>query len=651
MNNWIEMELGKAILFNPPERIAKGAKAKKIPMDKLGVFKKKIKGFEISEYTAGPKFRNGDTLVAKITPCLENGKTAQVDILNKDEIAFGSSEFIVLRENEYTVNDYIFYLAMSPAFRKRAISCMEGTSGRKRVNEGALKLQVLPIPSKETQMQIASVLSSLDSKIELNNKINAELEAMAQTIYDYWFVQFDFPNAKGMPYKTSGGKMVWNAELKREIPQDWGVALMQDWLDVNKSGDWGKEEPQGNFTIKVSCIRGADINGINGKGECNPPVRYILEKNTSKILNTHDLVIEISGGGPTQSTGRLTYITDETIKRFENPLICSNFCRPVSIKNKKLLYNFVYYWNSLYDAGIFFGYEGKTSGIKNLLLDSFISSYYTVVPDDTVVNKFYDIMENIQAKKQTALAENKKLAELRDWLLPMLMNGQVSVGEAEKAVNEKMAIAAEPEIAYEKSNISKLPIPETKKSFAKQVLAGKIMSLFREEKEFTDIKFQKIQYLAEHIAEADLNLNYYRKMAGPYDNVFMHTVYSNMKNNKWFEDRKKNFKPLAKVNEIDKYYQTYFSPTETKLNKLFKLLKNASEAHSEVIATVYAIWNNMLINGETPANDKIVKLFFEWSTRKEAYTEKQILDTIKLLKEKGFEPAGFGYLIKEVKGK
>ena len=99
------------------------------------------------------------------------------------------------------------------------------------------------------------------------------------------------------------------------------------------------------------------------------------------------------------------------------------------MRNKKLLYNFVYYWNSLYDNGVFFGYEGKTSGIKNLLLDSFLSSYYTVVPDEKIVEQFYDIMDNIQEKKQTALAENQKLTELRDWLLPMLMNGQVKVND------------------------------------------------------------------------------------------------------------------------------------------------------------------------------------------------------------------------------
>lgn len=298
---------------------------------------------------------------------------------------------------------------------------------------GYLKFE---IPSdKQIQQRIAAVLSALDSKIELNNRMNAELEAMAKTLYDYWFVQFDFPfdfaqgkpDKNGKPYKSSGGKMVWNAKLKREIPDGWKSVKMSEWIDIDKSGDWGKEEPEGNFTKKVTCFRGADINGLNGLDELKPPIRYILEKNAFKILKSHDLIIEISGGSPTQSTGRLAFITDATIKRFENPIICSNFCKPVSMKNKKLLYNFAYYWNSLYENGVFFGYEGKTSGIKNLLLDSFISSYYTIVPADNIVNRFYAFMENIQEKKQTALAENQNISSLRDWLLPMLMNGQVKV--------------------------------------------------------------------------------------------------------------------------------------------------------------------------------------------------------------------------------
>jgi restriction endonuclease S subunit len=279
----------------------------------------------------------------------------------------------------------------------------------------------------QDQQKIASVLSIFDSKIELNNKINAELDQKAKALYDYWFVQFDFPDTNGKPYKSSGGKMIWNDQLKKEIPAGWKSDKMSDWVNLDKSGDWGRGEIDGDYTERVVCIRGADINGLNGLDELNPPIRYILKKNSSKILKSHDIIIEISGGSPTQSTGRMAFITDATIKRFDSPLVCSNFCKPVSIKNKKLLYNFVYYWNSLYDSGAFFGYEGKTSGIKNLLLDSFVSSYYTVIPDEKIVDQFYSFMESVQEKKQIALSENQKLIELRDWLLPMLMNGQVKV--------------------------------------------------------------------------------------------------------------------------------------------------------------------------------------------------------------------------------
>jgi type I restriction enzyme S subunit len=321
---------------------------------------------------------------------------------------------------------YLKFYTISNEYRNWVKNLSVGST-RGNINAQTFADCPITIPERSQQDLLVKTLSLLFDKIELNNRINAELEAMAKTLYDYWFVQFDFPHKTGKPYKSSGGKMVWNEELRREIPEGWEVNKMEDWIESNKSGDWGKEEPEGNSTLKVTCFRGADINGLNGLAELKPPIRYILEKNSFKILSAHDIIIEISGGSPTQSTGRLAYITDSTIKRFDTPLICSNFCKPISLKNPKLLYNFVYYWNSLYDNGIFFGYEGKTSGIKNLLFDSFVSSYYTVVPEQSLVNAFYDFMENIQNKKQTALAENQKLSELRDWLLPMLMNGQVKV--------------------------------------------------------------------------------------------------------------------------------------------------------------------------------------------------------------------------------
>ncbi|MFC5282102.1 hypothetical protein [Pedobacter alpinus] len=267
---------------------------------------------------------------------------------------------------------------------------------------------------------------------------------MAKLLYDYWFVQFDFPDANGKPYKSSGGKMVYNEVLKREIPEGWEVKSLANFILNDKSGDWGKEESEGNYVIKVECIRGADINGINGKGEVKAPTRFILEKNEHKILLEFDLVVEISGGSPTQSTGRLGFITKEVLERFDNPLICSNFCKAVSLKSENQFFFFVNSWNRAYDNGILFGFEGKTSGIKNLLFEMFVNNYIVAVPEENLLTKFQNITSLYEKKRQVNLKQNQKLAELRDWLLPMLMNGQVKVGEVEEGLN----VAAEPEVGY-----------------------------------------------------------------------------------------------------------------------------------------------------------------------------------------------------------
>lgn len=296
------------------------------------------------------------------------------------------------------------------------------------VNRNELHEMAIPaIDDKKLQISIRKVLEAIDQKIELNNRINAELEAMAKTLYDYWFVQFDFPDANGKPYKTSGGEMVYNPTLKREIPEGWEADTLASWIKFDKTGDWGKEEPEGNYTLQVDCIRGADINGLNGNGKIDAPNRYILQKNDHKLLVPFDFVIEISGGSPTQSTGRMAYITDDVLDRFPHPLICSNFCKAISLHNKDLFYCFAYLWNSLYNNGILFGWEGKTSGIKNLLFDAFVTKYHAPIPPSQLAKQFFDFAAPLEQKKQSLLKENSKLETLRDWLLPMLMNGQVKV--------------------------------------------------------------------------------------------------------------------------------------------------------------------------------------------------------------------------------
>ena len=298
---------------------------------------------------------------------------------------------------------------------------------RASFNEAMFSYLEIMLPDFDTQKKIGDFLYSLEKKKQINNQINQELEAMAKTLYDYWFVQFDFPDQNGKPYKSSGGKMVYHPELKREIPEGWGVTTFSSWISDNKTGDWGKETSQGNYTLEVDCIRGADINGLSGNGKTDMPTRFILEKNKNKLLTDFDIVIEISGGSPTQSTGRIVGISENVLNRFDLPLICSNFCKAVSLKEQETFYNFVYEWKNLYDNGVLFSWEGKTSGIKNLLFDSFVTNYHITQPPIDLMEQFFDYASSVDRKIQLLLKQNQELTQLRDWLLPMLMNGQVKV--------------------------------------------------------------------------------------------------------------------------------------------------------------------------------------------------------------------------------
>ena len=172
----MEYRLGDIIEFNPKEKLSKGKKYKKISMEMLQPYTKYIENYIEEDYNGGSKFRNGDTLLARITPCLENGKTAQVNELKENEVGFGSTEFIVMRQvREKSDKDFIYYLSISKVFRNIAIKSMTGTSGRQRAQVDVLKDTVMNLPVYKEQVKIAKILSCLDRKIKLNNQINNNL--------------------------------------------------------------------------------------------------------------------------------------------------------------------------------------------------------------------------------------------------------------------------------------------------------------------------------------------------------------------------------------------------------------------------------------------------------------------------------------------
>ncbi|MDE3967316.1 restriction endonuclease subunit S [Glaesserella parasuis] len=378
--------------FNPSEQLPKGSIAKNVPMALIKEFERKIAGYEISEYKSGAKFRNRDTLLAKITPCLENGKTAFVDILDNDEVAFGSTEFIVLRAKENTDAEFLYYFSRSPAFRKKAISCMEGTSGRQRVNEGTLKLLELPIPEFKTQQKIAKILTALDRKIALNNQINSELEKMAKTLYDYWFVQFDFPDENGKPYKSSGGKMVWNEVLKREVPLGWGDGIIENNLaKVPNSNKIQSKEIKCNGKIPVIDQSQDYICGFT-----NDDDSILIPNDAHIIFGDHT----------------------RKVKLVNFPYARGADGTQVIISNNERLPNYLFYQMILEIDLSNYGYARHYKFLKESRI---------LVPSKDIAQKFNQKASSFFDLWKRNLKQNQTLTQYRDFLLPMLMNGQVEI--------------------------------------------------------------------------------------------------------------------------------------------------------------------------------------------------------------------------------
>ena len=342
---------------------------------------------------------------------------------NNDYNKICSTEFLPLVVNESKVDyQYCYYILISDYITNYLCGQNANTSGsHKRIDPtDFLNIELPTLPAMEKQKRIGQLLFSLDQKIALNRAINDNLEAMAKQLYDYWFVQFDFPNEEGKPYKSSGGKMVWSDELQMNIPHNWVICRLNDYIDKNNTGDWGNDTPSNN-SIEVGCIRGADILKLN-----NLPRRYIKKNNIAKLLSDWDMVIEVSGGSPTQATGRSALITPGTIKRNGGKITCSNFCHAFSFKSYKYSAFFFFAWKMFYVNDIMFNYEGKTSGIKNFMTETFLANKW-VMPKQELVDRFFERIRSIYSQIDANIVENNHLTKQRDELLPLLMNGQVSV--------------------------------------------------------------------------------------------------------------------------------------------------------------------------------------------------------------------------------
>lgn len=375
-------KLEEIIQFNPTETIKKGTISKKISMDKLDNFKKYVNSFDLEEYKGGAKFKNGDTLFARITPCLENGKTAKVSILGENEIGFGSTEYIVMRKkNNISDEDFIYYLAISPEFRNIAIKSMTGTSGRQRVQLDVLKNTEMLLPSYEEQKKIGKILSSLDEKIELNNKINNNLYEIMKLNFNQWvenLKDYELSNLSSIAYYKNG-------------------LAMQKYRPLNELG--------------LPVIKIKEMNsGISSETEkCKSNIDKDVIVNNGDVLFAWSgtLCMTIWSGGKAGLNQHIFKVTSDKYPKW-----------------------FYYFWTLKYLDNFIQIAAGKATTMGHIKRGELDSSE-VLIPNENELKKMNNIMAPMLDKYISNKVENEMLIKLRDTLLPKLMNGEIDLDKIE----------------------------------------------------------------------------------------------------------------------------------------------------------------------------------------------------------------------------
>ncbi len=405
--DWEEVVFSEAIEVNPKRELKKGTKTKFVSMIDLEPFKRKISNFSIKEFNSGTKFKNKDILFARITPCLENGKIAFVDFLEDDEVGFGSTEFIVLSAKEgKTDSDFVFYVSRTPEVRQLAIKSMSGTSGRQRVENEVFDKIIIKLPRVPEQHAIAKILSDLDSKIELNQQMNKNLEAIGQALFKHWFIDFEFPNEEGKPYKSSGGEMV-DSKLGK-IPKGWKVVNIQEILKFEKGVEPGSEcYIQELSEGYITFIRVGDIS-THGREQTFIPI----ELSENKICNEEDILLSLDATIGIVKIGMRGAFSSGIRKVYS---------KETGVIPKGYIYSLL---KSKYIQDIIYTYA---NGTTILHAGQALNHMSLAIPDKEIFVKFSQFSEPIFKKMVNNLIEINNLSQIRDILLPKLMSGKIRV--------------------------------------------------------------------------------------------------------------------------------------------------------------------------------------------------------------------------------
>jgi type I restriction enzyme S subunit len=362
-----------------------------------------------------------------------NGTLGSMAFFNNEKVMLGkSAAYLNFNSN---INRFYYYYFQLKGIQNYFYDVATGST-IKNLSLKSIQDFEVPIPEEFEWKGIVKTLSSIDTKIELNNRINRELEAMAKTLYDYWFVQFDFPNEQGKPYKSSGGKMVYNSELKREIPEGWENGTLGDISDLVRGVTYDASDiKEENDYDVIPILRATNISG-NVIDLDN--MVFVPKQNVSanQVLNKFDILI-------TMSSGSKDHIGKNGFFYFDKEVAFGAFCAKIVAKDKYRFYVYSYTQSDFMFSTI----KNECLGTNiNNLNGSLVKGFKIVIPPVDLVEKFNNEVLSIYEMIGNNHKQNQRLSELRDWLLPMLMNGQVTVNEAE----EKLSMAAEPSGEYKK---------------------------------------------------------------------------------------------------------------------------------------------------------------------------------------------------------
>ena len=388
-SEWREVMLKDIVDFNPSEPLKRGTVTKKIGMADIIEHQRSIPSYEEAKYTSGTRFRNGDTLFARITPSLENGKIAQVNILDEDEVGFGSTEFIVWRyKDNISDPNFLFYLANYRPIIDAAIKSMVGTSGRQRVQLDVLQNYQYTCPPLSTQKAIADTLSCLDAKIEVNNRIIKNLEEQAQAIFKSWFIDFE-------PFQE--GEFV-ESELGM-IPEGWAVGTIDDIIELHDS----KRVPLSSREREGM----AKIYPYYGAASLMDYVDDYIFDGTYLLLGEDGTVVDDLG------YPILQYVYGK--------IWVNNHAHVITGKNG---YTVEHLYMLFRNTNV---HSAVTGAVQKKINQRNLKSLQVILPPREIVGLYNDHIAPAFSLRKTLEQQNTTLATLRDTLLPKLMSGEVEV--------------------------------------------------------------------------------------------------------------------------------------------------------------------------------------------------------------------------------